>query len=128
MIKVMCKYEKLSDIANLCLDNYRNDVAPLDYDFYLKAGALYEVLGVTCRSSIPWLYIIRHDENNRIHTLPAVLFDFNWQKVPESWCMRINGPLGENIELLPEKLASIEDWFERYIDEDADILNLLKNL
>ncbi|AIK97193.1 hypothetical protein [Candidatus Odyssella acanthamoebae] len=126
MIKVICKYARLSDVPNSsALDNYRQDVNPLDYDFYLTGGIFYQVLGVTCRSSIPWLYIVRHDEGNNIDILPAVLFDFDWQKVPKDWYIRINGSTGENMELLPEKLVHIDHWYERYIDEDPAILEII---
>ncbi|WP_032113528.1 hypothetical protein [Candidatus Paracaedibacter symbiosus] len=126
MVKVLCKYAKISDIPNLySLDYYKEMIRPLDYDFYLTVGIFYEVLGVVMRSGIPWLYIIRDDDNFNIDILPAILFDYSWNKVPSSWLMRINGPSKEDIELLPEKLTSIENWFEKYTDEDPNALGVL---
>ena len=126
MIKLLCKYVKISDIPNLySLDYYKEMVKPLEYDFYLTAGIFYEALGVVVRSGIPWLYVIRHDENFNIDILPAILFDYRWNKVPSGWLMRINGSSKEDIELLPESLTLIENWFEKYTEEDASVLGIL---
>lgn len=129
MIQVVCKYVKLSDIPNLySRECYEEAVKPLDYDFYLEKGAIYEVLGIITISGIPWLYIFRKAEYPQIGIFPAILFDYGWNKVPSEWYMRINGPHREDIEILPEKLASIEHWYERYIDEDSEVLRLVSSI
>lgn len=129
MVKVLCKYAKISDIPNLhSLEYYKGMVKPLDYDFYLTVDVAYEVLGVIVRSGIPWLYIIRHDEDFNIDILPAILFNYSWNKVPSNWVMRINGSSKEDIELLPENLTPIENWFEKYAEEDPNVLSALSSI
>jgi hypothetical protein len=100
-------------------------VNPLEYDFSLRKKAFYPVLGVIVRLGTPWVYIVRPEEDFNIDIFPAVLFEFNWNKIPIDWVIRIDGPSQENIELLPEKLTLIENWFEKYIDEDPKVLSLL---
>ena len=72
------------------------------------------------------MYYLIPDGSYELDVGPAVLFECDWRKIPENWYMRMSCAHEENFEILPEKLSLIDSWFEKYIDEDPDVLKLVK--
>lgn len=108
------------------MDIYKQLVHPLSYDFCLVKNHAYIVLEVLLRRGTPWLYVISSDmKDNELQITPDALFSFDWNEIPKDWSIRITGDSRENIEILAKKIASIENWFEKYIDEKNNTLNLI---
>ena len=129
MIKVLGKYDNVQDVPNLVgKERYERAIRPLDYSYYLKLDEWYTVIGFGVVAGIPRFYIIRHDEDNNISPVPTVLFECPWNRIPDNWSMRIRGLSGEDIEFFPSELAEIDHWFERYVDEDPEILHLVDSI
>lgn len=126
MIKVLCKYISIAEVPNLnSKDNYKKIVSPLDYRYGFEKGILYNVFGIIQSSGILMLYLVQHG-TYELNIGPAVLFECDWSKIPENWYVRMGFLKEESFEILPEKLSSIEGWFEKYIDEDPNVLELVK--
>lgn len=123
MVKALCKYNTIAEIPELCTkENYNKIVSRLDYDYCFNKGSLYEIIGVTQLHGILNFYLISDYKCYEIDIGPAVLFDFNWTKLPENWRARMCVTVQENFELLPERLSVIDHWFEKYIDADPDVV------
>lgn len=127
MIKATCKYSSIAEIPDLeSVENYKKIVNPLDYDFCFTKGASYGVFGIRELFGFFHLYLFSLDGDYEIDTGPAVLFDCDWSKLPENWRFRMGKSHSENFEFLPEKLALIDYWFEKYIDEDPEVLKIVE--
>jgi len=124
MMTVQCLNITLSEIRNLhAIDEYDKFVRPLSYEFDLERNALYAVIGVRTRRGTPWLYAAAMTGERGIQIVPAVLFRFDWEEVPSDWRIRITRD--GNIDLTPNSLAVIEDWFERYVNGDSTIIGIV---
>ena len=99
-------------------------VRPLGYEFDLERDAMYLVLGMQTRKGTPWLYAAPPSEDREVQIYPAVLFQFDWATIPPDWQIRMTRE-GE-IELLPELLAATESWFERYVDGDPRVVEVIE--
>jgi len=99
-------------------------VHPLEYDFCLARNADYLVFGLLTQGGTPWLYVVDAVGDTELLFAPAVLFDSNWAQVPENWQMRLTNR--GNLEFLPAALAKIDHWFEKYIDENSVVLQLVE--
>jgi len=121
---VQCRHLTLSKIADLnAIDEYNMMVHPLSYEFTLERDAAYAVIGVRMRRGTPWLYLTAVTGEREVQIVPAVLFGFDWQEIPSDWQVRI-GPNGDT-DLLPSRLAAIEDWFERYVGMDSRVVDVV---
>ena len=58
--------------------------------------------------------------------VPGVLFKFAWTSLPVNWQIRIASD--GDVDLLPAKLAAIEGWFERYVNGDAAVVNVVNEV
>ena len=126
MVKVVCKYDSIAEIPHLnSKKNYEQIVSPLDYSFSLEKGSLYDLLGITQLSNILHFYFVANG-SDELDIAPAVLFECDWSKIPENWYLRMNSLHEENFEILPERLSKIDGWFEKYIDEDPEVLEIVK--
>lgn len=126
MIKALCKYISITEVPNLnSKENYKKIVSPLNYRYSFEKGSLYYVLGITQLSGILNFYLVP-DGSYELDIGPAVLFECSWSKIPENWYVRMSFLQEENFEILPEKLSLIDGWFEKYVDEDPNVLELVK--
>jgi len=98
-------------------------------DFHLEISKSYNVIGIEVwKNSITRLFIIESDAYTySIRNVPAVLFDFPWKNIPSNWLIRLNKNI-ENLEILPLELSRFDYWFEKYINDDPVILDILNNL
>lgn len=125
MIKATCRYVSLLEVSDLrATSEYQKMVHPLAYEFDLVRNGDYLILGVWTRLGTPWLYIASTSGDKQLQLVPAALFDFAWQKVPENWF--IGFPRREEIEFLPVSLATIEGWFEKYVDDDTNVVKIVE--
>lgn len=126
MIHVICLGNCLSDIENLMFEEkYRELIKPLNYQFDLLKDKVYRALGVLIRHGTPWLYVTSQEKNVEVQLVPAELFFFEWSQIPSNWLIRILNNSLNSLEILPKALACFDNWYERYIDEDEQILNIL---
>ena len=125
MIRVQCRHVALSEIRNLrATDEYSMMVKPLSYEFDLERDAVYGVIGVQTRRGTPWLYVTAVTGELEVQIVPGVLFRFDWwQEVPPDWRVRITRD--GDIDLMPTSLAAIDGWFERYVDGDSQIIDIV---
>lgn len=77
-------------------------------------------------SGVPHFYIFSK-EKKEVEIKPAVLFELDWQQIPKDWHIRINKDTYE-LEILPKEFAEIENWFEKYIDEDEEVVKFTHNI
>ena len=125
MIKISCRYISLAEVSDLrAISEYQKMVHPIEYEFDLVRNAGYLVLGILTRVGTPWLYVASTSGDKQLQLVPAALFDFAWQKVPENWVVRF--PEREEIEFLPASLVAIEGWFEKYVDDDANVVKIVE--
>ena len=128
MITVTCRYTSLQDVGSIFSEEvYKEMITPFSYEFDVIPEELYMVLGVLTRLSTPWLYVSLLDGNKEIQLIPAILFDFTWSTIPEDWAIRIDNKDHNSIEILPRKITEIPNWFERYIDDDQEVVDLVIN-
>jgi len=126
MVKALCKYMAISEIPNLnSKKNYEKIVLPIDYIYSFDKDNLYDILGITQFSGILMFYVVL-EGSYQVDIGPSVLFECDWSKIPENWFARMSCTYEENFELFPEKLSLVDGWFEKYIDEDPDVLELVK--
>lgn len=128
MIKVSCRYLALSELpSTFDMTAYQEFVRPIDYDFGLARGADYLVIGIVERKRTIWFYVVPHNGDAELDFVPAVLFAFDKAKIPEGMIVRMVNDQQPSLEILPESLASIEGWFERYVDEDEEIVKIIES-
>jgi hypothetical protein len=125
VINVLCRNLALSEVGDLrSADEYKTMVRPLDYEFDLVRGAAYLVLGISTRLGTPWLYVASSAGDKQLQLVPAVLFSFDWCEVPKNWSIQIAGD--GCIQLLPTHLAAIKNWFEKYINNERVVVDLIE--
>jgi hypothetical protein len=125
-MKLLCCKKSLAEITNLKFkDIYETMVRPLTYEFYITIGNSYNVMGLEMRRGTMWAYVILPSHNKEgweINIIPVALFNVDWQRIPQNWSIRI---IDGEINLLPESLSKIDNWFEKYIDDDDKIISLI---
>ncbi len=127
-MKVSCRYLALSELpGTFDMTAYKEFVRPLDYDFSLVRGADYLVIGVVQRKGTIWLYVVPSNGELELDFVPAALFVFDEAKIPVGMVVRMVNEPRPSLEILPESLARIEGWFERYTDEDEEIVKIIKS-
>ena len=127
IITVVCKASKLTDLPDFEItENYFKNISETDYEFCLNVDQYYFVLGFITISSVPHFYVFSNTSPLEIEVQPAVLFDLDWQNIPNDWKIRVDKTY--EIEMLPKPLAEINHWFERYIDEEEDVVKITHDL
>ncbi|POZ50298.1 hypothetical protein [Methylovulum psychrotolerans] len=125
MIKTQCRYLALSEVDDLDgICEYKKMVHPISYEFDLIRGNEYFVLGALTRHGTPWLYIAPIKGDKQLRLVPSALFMFDWKKVPKNWFIRFLR-YGE-IELLPASMVTIDGWFEKYVDDDINVVKIVE--
>jgi len=128
MIAIRCCYSALSELsADANLDVYHQCVRPLDYDFCLDRGKDYLFFGIIWRCEAPWLYVTSMDNSPEVDIVPAVLFPFDCSVTPTGMSVKMTNFPNPQLEILPTAVASIDNWFERYIDEDDEVMEIVKS-
>ena len=127
-IKIKCISTTFQGVNNFQNEKvYYDLVKPIDYDFCLEVGQYYYLLGLITVSGTPWLYVTSCQELSEIRIIPAILFNIDWSLIPNNWCIRLIEST-KQFEILPNKLAKISNWFEKYVDEDEKILQIVQEL
>ncbi len=125
MIIVRCLYIALSELSDLrAICEYKKMVRPIDYEFDLERNAFYQVFGILTRNGTPWLYVVPVSGKKELHIVPAALFSFEWTEIPKNWFVRI--VKSEELEILPKSLANIDNWFEKHLDEEIDVISIIE--
>ena len=128
VIKVHCRYLSLSEIPNdMDLTAYREFVQPLDYDFSLERGTEYLVMAIIERKGTPWLYVVFGDECVELQIVPAVLFSFENFAFPSGMVVRMTNSSQPGLEILPASLSNIDTWFERYVEGDESVTEIIES-
>lgn len=128
MLKVSCRYLTLSEVSSdFDITAYDEFVRPLEYDFGLVRNNDYQVIGVIERKGTPWLYIIPFDGDIELDVVPAVLFSFERAAIPFGMIVRLTSAPQPSLEILPEGLAAVDDWFERYVDGDEGVVAIIES-
>jgi hypothetical protein len=98
---------------------YKELVRPLDYDFGLVLGAEYVVIAIIERNGTLWMYVAPIYGDVELFLVPAGLFSFDSSAIPLGMVVRQVNSKRPSLEILPSSLSRINDWFERYVDDDA---------
>lgn len=127
---VVCIARKLTESNKLfSIESFHNSVRPLDYEFEYTPDDQYIVLSIILRmDGNLWFYLFNREGDENITIAPAVLFDFERLEFCSGMSFNLLQPDG--FEILPTSLATIDRWFEKYIDEVdtvIDIVNLEVN-
>jgi hypothetical protein len=128
MIKVSCRYLSLSELPET-FDTmaYQTMVRPLEYEFSLSRNSVYLVIALLVRKGTTWLYIVLNGSDEEIYFVPAALFSFIDTSIPLGMNVKTIFNPDESFEILPVSLSKIKDWFERYVDGDAQIVEMVKS-
>lgn len=103
-------------------DEYADYINPLDYDFYINKEQEYQVVGAVQRKNTIWLYIL-DDENLLI--VPSVLFEWTNEDC-SSYIFYIDDN-EQSLGVIIKELADIDYWFERYINEDDQVIDIVNS-
>lgn len=105
------------------IDAYRGMINPIDYDFGLEKGGEYLVFGISFRRGVAWLYVtqIPSADPRDITLVPAALFSFAVREIPSEMVLAVSEN-GCDAEIIPATVASFERWYERYVEEDSEIV------
>lgn len=128
-ITLRARHRSLDEVAGLAdAELYRRYVRPLDYDFGVERDAWYAVVGMVFRTGTPWIYgVPAACSASSIEALPLALFDAEFRLlIPRGWVVTTNSRGA--VELLPERLANIPEWYARALDADSEILSILDEI
>ncbi len=103
-------------------NEYTDYINPLDYDFHIKRNQEYLIVGAIQRKNSIWLYIIDDDD---ILIVPQVLFEFTNYDC-SSYVFYIDDN-EKSLGVIIKELADIDYWFERYINEDNQIIDIINS-
>lgn len=92
-----------------------------DYDYCLQPHKDYLVLGVTDLDMNNLYVVLPEKKPLEVDVQPAVFFDMEWQKIPADWKIMLTKGL-HKIKILPQALAAIDHWFERYLDQEKEVV------
>lgn len=126
MISVYCKHRCISELPIDFHQPFVEYVHPLEYDFGVRVGTVYSVLGIIGRKSTLWLYVFS-TESEGVRVLPAVLFGFLSTEVSPGMHLRMSKSSTVAFEILPQALVDVDNWFERYIDGEDIVLKIVKS-
>jgi hypothetical protein len=104
---------------------FEKSVRPLDYDFGLKRGREYAVLGLTIRDGLPWLYYFESEEPVSLSVAPAILFSFEGNNYENRLILNAHAAGSHDLDIVPPVLSETEGWFERYVDGDERIVAMV---
>ncbi|MEQ1561068.1 MAG: hypothetical protein ABL933_19320 [Methyloglobulus sp.] len=128
MIKAYCRYLDLSELTEIMdVSVYQEFVSPINYDFGLTRDTKHLVIGIVERKGTLWLYSTAEDSSKELNCIPAVLFAIERAKIPVGMTVSLINTERSSLEILPESLACIEGWFERYVDEDEEIVKIVES-
>jgi hypothetical protein len=128
MISVLCQYSVLSELpAEIDLTPYNEFVKPIDYDFSLEPSTYYQVIGFVEWKGTPWMYVTPRDRSE-LQIVPAIMFLIETIAIPLGYVVRMTNSSWPCLEILPQKLSEIDNWFERYIDGDEEVLAVIEAL
>jgi DNA polymerase III epsilon subunit-like protein len=126
-MKTKCLYNSVSSVPHINdLTQYEGMINPIDLDFAMDLNTDYIVLGCKFWNNTAWLYVIPNDKKDElIDIAPVVLFDFARESIPRDWVIKIDPENNKSLEILPKFLADIPNWFERYMDEEEEIVEAI---
>ena len=126
-MKTTCIYNSVSEVPNIRdLRPYESMINPIGLDFAMDINGNYMVLGFKFWNNTAWIYVVPNDKTDElIDIAPVVLFNFDQELIPIDWVIRSDPDDKKILEILPKFLADIPNWFERYIDEDEEVVEAI---
>lgn len=128
VIRVICRHLSLSEIEDCAdLTAYHDIVKPLSLDLCLERNAEYLVMGILERDGTPWVYVVPAEGDIELEIHPAAMFSFDEAPIPPGMIIRISNTPQPSLEIIHQSLSHIDNWFERYIDGDEVVENIIKS-
>ncbi len=98
--------------------SYANRVSSAEYDFGLMGGNRYALFGVEIKLGLAWYWVVSADLD--LIFAPAAIFVADSHiLVNERFLINVHG--GEAIQVIPESFVALDNWFERYLENDSEI-------
>jgi len=119
-----CLVSNLAYINNLDINKLSSIPENLDLDIGLDVGTDYEIIGAVFGKNFINLYVI---DDGLIRAISPDYFDFSWENIPNNWSIRQYSRTGF-IEILVDELIVFDDWYEKYVDDDQDVLNAVDKI
>jgi hypothetical protein len=124
-MRAICKHLSITEAAGTNgIDTYLGMFHPIDYDFGLVKGREYLVFGMSFRRGTAWLYVnhaASADHPPDISLAPAALFSLAVREIPSEMVLTVSEN-GCDVQIIPAAVASIDHWFERYVEDDTEVL------
>lgn len=96
----------------------------INYDYSIAVGTSYCILGGFIRDECLFYYV--YDEYVRV--LPAILFEIHNYKIDSYMCFFIDKNQNSGIGVTYMSLSKIDYWYERYLDEDESIMEIVDSI
>jgi hypothetical protein len=127
LMRAICKHLSIVEATGGDrIDAYRGMINPIDYDFGLVKGREYLVFGMSFRRGTAWLYVTHSADPPDISPVPAALFSFAEREIPSEMMLTVSED-GCDAEIIPAAVASFDHWFERYVEDDSEVLHAVAN-
>jgi hypothetical protein len=128
MIQVDCLYTSLTQIPSSALRSpYEHLIKPIDLDLGLTPGTKYQLVGLSTTNGAAFVFVRELRPNRFLSVYPAPLFELDWTQLDSEYALRISKHTG-TFELLYRPLACIPNWFERYCDDDPEVVRILDGI
>jgi hypothetical protein len=128
MLVACSKYQSIADVSSsIDITAYKKFVTPINYDFCIDKNVNHIVFGTIEWDGTPWIYVVPVKGDMELSILPAILFSFKHSEIPSDMILRVTQNQKPSFEILPKSLAEIDHWFERYVDEEKEIVDIVNN-
>ncbi|MCH2001556.1 hypothetical protein [Acinetobacter seifertii] len=95
-----------------------------NYDYALIVGEKYFVLGGFVKNNCLYYYI--YDDYVRV--VPTILFDIEKYCLNNDMSFYIDNNQGGCLGVIFNPLNKIDYWYEKYLDEDVDVVEIVNNI
>ncbi len=128
MILARCIHTSLSQIPSAAQrGRYEHLVTPIDLNLGLILGDDYQLVGLSTSNGVAMVFVRELKSNRLLSVYPAPLFEVDWTPADPDYALRISKDTGA-IDLVLRPLTLYSDWFERYCDDDPEIVRLVNSL
>ena len=126
-LKLKNKYTRITNVEGLNeISRFQGNIIPIDLEIFHNMNLAYYLIGIQFWSNSTMM--IGYQLESLIDSNPLELFDISVLALPEGWCLHLDRENPSLRQIAPEPLLKDISWFEKYHDDDPEILAIVDEI
>lgn len=126
-LKLKNKYTRITNIEGLEeIGRFQGNIIPIDLDIFHGMNLAYYLIGIQLWSNSTMM--IGYLPKSFVDCNPLELFGISVLPLPEGWCLHLDRENHSLRQIAPEPLLDDIYWFEKYHDNDPEILAIVDEI